>query len=173
MLQLLQSQSGPLAAAACLLSLILLIWVVVLSRRLRTVTPHMRHLVRDMEGRSPAEVLQQHLANMELMTRRASEIKLLGEDLARRQHYSVQKVGFVRFDAEKELGGELSFSLALLDEKDDGVLLTSIYRLEECRIYAKAVRAGQADKATSPEEKTALERALQPQQPPAPAPERG
>ncbi|MFQ6131050.1 MAG: DUF4446 family protein [Armatimonadota bacterium] len=161
MLSFLESHAGVLAAAACLLSLALLVWLAILSGRVRSVTPHMRHLVRDMEGKSAAEVLQEHLGNMELMTRRASEIKLLGEDLARRQHFSLQKVGFVRFDSEEELGGELSFSLALLDERDDGVLLTSIYRLEECRIYAKAVQAGRAEAGTSPEEDIALERARQ------------
>jgi hypothetical protein len=160
MLQALQPYAAIVALAACALAAIGLIWLIVLSRRVRTVTPHLRRLVRDLEGRSAAEVLAAHLGNMDLILRRASEVNVRAQELSQRQRYSVQKVAFRRFNAKPDIGGELSFALALLDEQDNGVLLTSIYHIEESRIYGRKITGGQATAPLLPEEQAALTEAL-------------
>ncbi len=69
---------------------------------------------------------------------------------------AIQKIGLVRYDADVELGGKVSFALALLDENDDGVILTSVYRLEDNRFFIREVRAGRAVRELSSEETRAL-----------------
>ncbi len=160
MLPALQPYAALLALGGCALGVVALIWLAVLRRRVRTVTPHMRLLVRNLEGKSGAEVLEAHLANMDLILRRASEMNVQAEDIARRQRYSIQRVGFRRFNAKPDIGGELSFALALLDEEDNGVLLTSIYHIEEARVYGRAIAGGRATAPLLPEEEAALEEAL-------------
>jgi len=70
-----------------------------------------------------------------------------------------QKVGLVRFNPFKELGGDHSFCLAILDGKDDGVLLTCLHTRDRTRIYMKDIKGGKSTLELSSEEKKALSQA--------------
>ncbi len=71
----------------------------------------------------------------------------------------VQKVGLIRFNPFKELGGDHSFSLAILDGEDTGIVITSLHTRDRTRVYMKAIKKGRADSELSEEEKKALTRA--------------
>ena len=75
--------------------------------------------------------------------------------------FTFQKVGLVKYDAFNEMGGKLSFSLALLNEKDDGVVMNSVHSREGCYTYVKEIIAGNSIIVLSPEEKEALDTAKQ------------
>ena len=70
---------------------------------------------------------------------------------------SLQRVGFVRFNAFPDVGSELSYALAVLDGQGNGFLISSIYSREEVRTYAKAIRSFSTDKELSDEERRAVE----------------
>ena len=72
----------------------------------------------------------------------------------------IQKVGIVRYSAFKDTGSDLSFALALLDEKNNGVLLNGIYSREMSNIYAKPVEKGNSKYTLSNEELQAIDRAI-------------
>ena len=74
---------------------------------------------------------------------------------------AIQKVGMVRYNAFPGLGSDQSFSLALLDSRDDGVVITSIYGREESRLFAKPIKGGQSRYRLTDEELLALDRAKQ------------
>jgi hypothetical protein len=74
-----------------------------------------------------------------------------------RHHYARQ--GLVRFSPFEDTGGNQSFALALLDESDDGLVISSLHSRTGTRIYAKAVSNGNADATTSPEETQAIDQA--------------
>jgi hypothetical protein len=65
----------------------------------------------------------------------------------------------VRFNAFPDVGSELSYALAVVDERGNGFIVSSIYSREEVRTYAKAVRNFTADKEVSTEERDALAQA--------------
>ena len=71
-----------------------------------------------------------------------------------------QKVGLVKYDAFTEMGGKLSFALALLDEKNNGFIINSVHSSEGCYSYTKRVLDGDSQIALSNEEKVAVERAV-------------
>ena len=73
---------------------------------------------------------------------------------------AVQKIGLVRFDADPEMGGKVSFALALLDDHDDGVLITSVHRLEGTRVFLREVVGGKTEHELLPEEHRALNMAV-------------
>ena len=73
--------------------------------------------------------------------------------------FTVQKVGLVKYDALQEMGGKLSFSLALLNEKDDGIVMNAVHSREGCYTYMKEIIAGNSIVVLSEEEKKALEMA--------------
>ncbi|MDP3058399.1 MAG: DUF4446 family protein [bacterium] len=72
---------------------------------------------------------------------------------------TVGRVGLVRFNAFPDAGGELSFSLALLDDESNGILVSSIYGRAEARVYAKHISRGRAATNLSVEEQGALDQA--------------
>jgi hypothetical protein len=69
---------------------------------------------------------------------------------------ALRHLGMVRYDAFGDMGGRLSWSLALVDDEGDGVVLTSIHGRSEARTYAKNVAGWACDQATSPEEDEAV-----------------
>ena len=71
-----------------------------------------------------------------------------------------QKIGFVRYNPFSGVGSDQSFSLALLDENDDGFIITSLFSREGNRVYGKTIKEGNASHPLSEEEKQALNRAI-------------
>ncbi|NYJ03380.1 hypothetical protein HNR19_004078 [Nocardioides thalensis] len=72
---------------------------------------------------------------------------------------SLRHLAVVRYDAFEEMGGRLSWSLALLDDQGDGVVLTSIRGRSEARTYAKGIAGWSSEQELSPEETEAVSRA--------------
>lgn len=71
-----------------------------------------------------------------------------------------QKIGIVKYDAFKQMGGQLSFCLALLDENNNGFIMNSVHSSEGCYSYTKEIRNGESDISLGAEEKKALEMAM-------------
>lgn len=70
-------------------------------------------------------------------------------------------VGIYRYNAFSERGSDLSFSLAFVNDKEDGLVLSGIHSRDETYVYAKPVKQGESDYSLSPEEKKAINLALQ------------
>lgn len=71
-----------------------------------------------------------------------------------------QKMGMIKYDAFNEMGGKLSFSLALLDEENNGFIINSMHSREGCYTYIKEIVKGESYIVLAEEEKAALEEAL-------------
>ncbi|MBE7324138.1 DUF4446 family protein [Nocardioides sp. Y6] len=69
---------------------------------------------------------------------------------------ALRHLSVVRYDAFGDVGGHLSWSVALLDDSGDGVVLTSIHGRSEARTYAKTISAWSSDGPLSPEEEEAV-----------------
>lgn len=82
------------------------------------------------------------------------------ENLYRKLEGTFQKIGIVKYDAFDQMGGQLSFSLALLDENDNGFILNSVHSTEGCYSYTKEIKNGLCDISLGDEEKKALDIAM-------------
>ena len=71
-----------------------------------------------------------------------------------------QKVGIVKYDAFRQMGGQLSFSLALLDENNNGFVLNSVHSTEGCYTYTKEIKNGECSISLGEEEQKALSMAM-------------
>lgn len=74
--------------------------------------------------------------------------------------FTFQKVGMVKYDAFREMGGKLSFSLALLDKKNDGFIINAMHSREGCYTYIKEIINGNSVIVLADEEKEALDIAM-------------
>lgn len=72
-----------------------------------------------------------------------------------------QKLGIIKYDAFNQMGGKLSFCVALLDENDNGFIINSVHSTEGCYSYTKQIIRGQSDIDLGKEEKQALDMAMQ------------
>lgn len=71
-----------------------------------------------------------------------------------------QKIGIIKYDAFNQMGGKLSFSLALLDEQNNGFILNSVHSAEGCYSYTKEIKNGESNISLGDEEKQALNMAM-------------
>ena len=71
-----------------------------------------------------------------------------------------QKIGIVKYDAYQQMGGMLSFSLALLDEENNGFILNSVHTSDGCYTYTKEIYEGRCELELGNEERIALQKAM-------------
>mgnify|MGYP001559621039 FL=1 len=143
-------------------SLILLglgIWLAALTLALFLFANFFRHLTKDAKGEELKKVLDKILSREARNAEGTEELNKQVAILKEEGFGHVQKVGLVRFNPFKEIGGDHSFSLVVLDGKDTGVVITGLHTRERTRIYAKAVKNGKSEIELSVEEKKALTKA--------------
>lgn len=111
-------------------------------------------------GENIEEILRTYIRKVEDVEGNNKELekycKRLDNDISK----CIQKVGILRYSAFKDTGSDLSFTLALLDQNNDGVVLNGIYSREMSNIYAKPIKNGNSTYTVSEEEKEAIKRAL-------------
>ena len=136
-----------------IISLVLAVWAAWNTRSLNRLR---RTFFAGRSG-SDLEVVLQSLADNLKSTRQ--EQLVLQQNLARLYDelgFAVQKVGLVRFNPFAEGGGNFSFTLALLDGHNSGVVLTSLHGREQNRIYSKNITQGKSESQLTEEEQRAI-----------------
>ncbi len=81
------------------------------------------------------------------------------ENLKKENLFSLKKIGILRYNPFSDIGGNQSFSIALLDGNDNGLVITSLYSREGNRVYGKPIKKGNSEHTLSNEEKEVIERA--------------
>lgn len=105
-------------------------------------------------------ILQGQAEQVQRLERAIRALHATGKKQQTQIEGSVRNVALLRYDAFEDVGGRLSFSCALLDDKGNGVVLTSINGRQETRVYAKPVTDGTSSHNLSLEEEEAIRRAL-------------
>lgn len=82
------------------------------------------------------------------------------DKLFNNQKKAYQKIGLVKYDAFSEMGGKLSYALALLDDRNDGIVINSVHSSNGCYSYTKSIKNGIADIDFSREEQQAVDKAI-------------
>lgn len=80
--------------------------------------------------------------------------------LYKNMEHAFQKIGLIKYDAFQQMGGKLSFSLALLDENNNGFILNSVHSTEGCYTYTKEIKNGECAISLGEEEQQALDMAI-------------
>lgn len=111
-------------------------------------------------GKDIAEDLNNYIQRVEKVEEKEHEIENYCKNLDLHMTSCIQKIGMVRYSAFKDTGSDLSFALALLNEKNSGVVLNGIYSREMSNIYAKPVENGASSYTLSQEEKEAVAKAI-------------
>jgi len=135
------------------------IWLLILSIAFYLQAVFFSRLTKGSKENELKKVLEKILDSQEDNSKSIKELdqNLKIERTAGESH--IQKVGLIRFNPFREIGGDHSFSIAFLDDRDNGVVFTALHTRERTRVYAKEVRLGKTEAELSLEEKKALEKA--------------
>ena len=110
-----------------------------------------------LSDRNMEELLESCLSNSNMVSAKNREIEIKINEIERTILQCVQKVGIVRFNAFDNVGSDLSYSIALLDNNDSGIVLSGIYARDSSSTYAKPVSSGKSKYSLSAEEIQAID----------------
>lgn len=154
------SSTSLVALVGAIIAVVALVLVVILASR----TGRMRRDYRILEAADGRESFVEVVARKteEVADLRAEVAELTAQLQRTRQDLAqaLRHVSVVRFDAFGDMGGRMSFAVAITDDHGDGVIMTTIHARAESRTYIKGVRRGEADVLLSPEEQQALDEIL-------------
>ncbi len=157
------------ALGAAGLSVVLLLLVGVLLLRIRRLSRAQLRAFDVGDGDDVVSALGRHGAQLARLEADLEAQQVTAARLRERLRGTVSRVGVVRYDAFEDMGGALSFSAALLDERGNGLVVSAINGRTETRSYAKAVQAGESEHSLSAEELAAIDHAVR-QSPPTTLP---
>lgn len=154
---------GYLLAAVAVLAvliLILLILLIVLMAKVRKLRKRLDKFVLGKDGASLEEDFASLYEDNKLLKANTEKNKKDIRTLYKKMESAYQKSGLIRYDAFNQMGGQLSFSLALLDENNSGFIINSVHSAEGCYTYTKEIKNGECALALGKEEAEALEIAM-------------
>jgi hypothetical protein len=159
----LNSTQGIVALAATGLAAIALVWVIVLGVKLRRLRAAQRTILggEETDLAAHAASLQEAFVQLRDWVEEVAaglEGRVTGAE--RRMDNSIAHTSVVRYDAMNELSGQQSSTVALLDARRTGVVISSILHRDQARLYVKQVREGNPEYELSPEEQQAVDEAL-------------
>ncbi|MCM1193604.1 MAG: DUF4446 family protein [Muribaculaceae bacterium] len=150
---------GYLLVAAAVLAVIMLVIIILLIAQIRKVSRLKRRLDRFLLGRDGMSLEQEIIDLCEdnkFLKNSTEKNKKDIRNLYKQIESAYQKMGLVKYDAFNQMGGQLSFSLALLDENDNGFILNSVHSAEGCYSYTKEIKNGVSAISLGKEEAEAL-----------------
>ena len=159
----LNSTQGIVALAGAGVAAVALLWVIVLAVKLRRIRAAQRTILggEDTDLAAHAASLQEAFVQLrDWVEEVAAGLEGRVAATERRVDGSITHTSVVRYDAMNELSGQQSSTVALLDERRTGVVISSILHRDQARLYVKQVREGSPEYELSPEEQQAVEEAM-------------
>ena len=150
---------GYLLAAVAVLAvliLILLILLIVQMAKVKKLRKRLDKFVLGKDGESLEEDIASLYEDNKLLKTNVEKNKKDIRNLYKKLESAYQKRGLVKYDAFSQMGGQLSFSLALLDENNNGFIINSVHSVEGCYSYTKEIKNGECSLELGKEEAEAL-----------------
>lgn len=145
-----------------LIAVIVLIVITVLNRiKIVKLQRSYRFFMSGRNAMSMEQTLMERFGKMDRLEAFSNENRQIMDDVLTYLDGTFQKYGLVKYNAFDDVGGKLSFSLALLNRKNDGFIITAMHSREGCFTYIKEIINGNAVLLLAAEEKEALEMALE------------
>lgn len=150
---------GYFAAGVVVLALfviILLILLIVQIRKANKLKKRLDKFLLRKEGTSLEDDIAELYEDNKFLKNSTEKNREDIRTLFKRMESAFQKMGLVRYDAFNQMGGQLSYSLVLLDENNNGFIINSVHSTEGCYSYSKEIRSGDNNITLSAEEEEAL-----------------
>ncbi|MDQ0203335.1 DUF4446 family protein [Pectinatus haikarae] len=147
-------------AAMAVLLLIAYIITVILMVKLGNMKKRYKEMMQGVDSKDLENMLLEHISKVEKVMQQNTEIEMENKKIRDILQNVIQKVGVVRFAAFEDVGGDLSYAVALLDRKNSGIILSGIFSRNSSTTYMKPVDKGHSSYKLSDEENEALNKAI-------------
>ena len=147
-------------AVLTLFTLILIIRMICMQREMKKMKTQYYALTSGEDGKSLGEVVERLVSDCKEMDQSVSAMQQNMKDIIRKQSANLNHVAIMHYNAFDFTFGELSFSLAVLDDLGNGFVFTNIHNRDDARCYCKRVMHAESKHPLSDEEKEVLEYAL-------------
>lgn len=154
----LESNLYPVVISLIILLSVSLIWNIVLSVQYSMVNRRYKRFMKGTSGKNIEGMILEHLDSLKANEEKFAKIDTRLEAMQDQLDRCLQKHSIVRYNAFNDTGSDLSFSVALLDNFDNGVSYTGIYGRNEFVGYAKPIENGSSTYPLSVEEQMAISR---------------
>lgn len=144
----------------CGFTVLSLVYIIVLHTKINRLRKRMNRFFVRGEGDNLEEMVNRLLVDMDAWEGKLSDQQFVVNRLSQKMATQAGSVAVHRYNAFGEMGSDLSFSLAFLDEQQNGVVITSIYGREESRTYAKPIEKGTSVYHLSEEELMVIKKAM-------------
>ncbi|MEW9097170.1 MAG: DUF4446 family protein [Clostridiaceae bacterium] len=148
-----------LIVGLCLILILFLIITIQFSA-INKLERRYRKFMRGVDGKNIEEIVISCLDKVDNVTESMDDLKTIGKEIDIKLNNCIQKTSIVRYRAFENVGSDLSYSIALLDNKNDGIILTGIYGRNDSTTYAKPIDKGLSRYELSEEEKYVLKDAM-------------
>ncbi len=149
-----------LILAILIILMILLIFCMVMIMKYNQLNEKYREFMRGNSGKSLEERILQRFQELDKVKEGLADSKERIKALEEAKDTSFKKMAIQRYDAFNEMGGKLSYSLCLLNDENDGYIMTSMHNRDGCYTYVKEIIKGNTFVLLSDEEKAVLEEAI-------------
>lgn len=154
------NQDSILLVTAISLAVVAFVLAISAHRRLSSARRSLALLQGTFQGATLIDAVADYAEKVGLVEGDIQALSARQDELLARLARSAGNIGVVRYDAFEDMGGQMSFSAALLNDQGDGVVFTSINGRAEARTYAKVIEGTVSDHNLSPEEQRAISEAL-------------
>ncbi len=138
----------------------LLIAIISLYYTIKTKRRYEKLAMRLGRGENIADVLKKYISQVNELEKKDNEIISYCKNLDDEINKSIKKVGLVKYNLYNTTKNDLSFALALLDNKNNGIIINSVYGVDNSNVYCKLIINGNSKNKLSEEEKEAIEIAI-------------
>ena len=146
--------------ALSVVSILLAVVLIIVLCKLKTLKRRVDSLTRGKDTESLEDIIVSYLERVESLEEGEEITRAALNAIKDNLKITYQKTGLVKYDAFREMSGALSYSLALLDKENNGVLISSMYSREGCYTYANEIIKGESKINLSEEEAEALKQAV-------------
>ncbi len=140
--------------------ILLILYIISIANLNKLRNSYLKFMSKLGNGENLEEMMKTYINRVNEVDRKNDEIINFCNKIDNNIKICSQKIGIVRYNAFKDTGSDLSFSLAILDDYNNGVVLNGIYARDSSNIYAKPVENGESKYVLSNEEKEAIYKAI-------------
>jgi len=158
-----QHYSIEILAASFLLAFLSFLIAVINYIRTKRIIKKYKKLMRGTDNKNLESMLINHINIVHEVESKLDEINRNYTEICKKLSNCIQKVGIVRYNPFEQMGSDQSFSIALLDEHNDGIVLTGLFTRSNSSLYAKPIHSMESSYPLSDEEKNAIKIAVNPQ----------
>jgi PDZ domain-containing secreted protein len=160
-IKIIQSNLSIISLTLIFLSLVFLLLIIIIFLKIRKINANQKIFFEGKDAKSLEETVLKNSKSIISLDRDIQELYNIANQIHQLAGKGIYKTEIIRFNPFKDIGGDQSFSIALLNGKNSGLVISSMHTRENTRVYAKPIVLGKSGKYDlTEEEKNAVQNAI-------------